>query len=101
MKLDVKSFAIASGLLWGGAVFVWTWWMLMFGTATPGDQTLIGTVYLGYTVSGAGSVIGLVWGLVDGFVGGGALALLYNWLVDRNPASQSTPAPRRGAGEKK
>jgi hypothetical protein len=100
MKLDVKALAIACGLLWGGGVFVWTWWMLIFNTATPGDPTMIGTIYLGYTVSGTGSMIGLVWGAVDGALCGALLAFLYNWLVDRNTAGQSPSAPRRSASQK-
>lgn len=100
MKLDVKSFALACGLLWGAGVFLWTWWMLIFNTVAPGDQTLIGTVYLGYTVSGAGSVIGLVWGALDGALGGAALAFLYNWLLDRNAAEKSRSMQHRGANSK-
>ncbi|RMD63974.1 MAG: hypothetical protein D6824_04545 [Planctomycetota bacterium] len=83
MKLHTPAFSVACALLWGCGVFVMTWWMLLFGTAAPGEQILLSKVYLGYTVSGAGSVIGLVWGLVDGLLGGAIFAWLYNALVDR------------------
>lgn len=83
MKLHVPAFGIACGLIWGLGVFVLTWWMMIFATAGPAEPTFIGRIYLGYTVSGAGSVIGLVWGLLDGFFGGLVFAWLYNLLIDR------------------
>jgi len=91
MKLNVPAFGIACGLLWGFGVFVLTWWMLMFGTAQPGEPTIVGRVYLGYTVSGAGSVIGLVWGLLDGLVGGLVFAWLYNTVAARLDTWRATP----------
>lgn len=100
MKFHVPAFAIACGIIWGFAVFFWTWWMLLFGTAAPGDQTLIGTVYLGYTVSGAGSVIGMVWGLVDGLIGGAVFAWLYNKLVDRLDVRFSSPTSKNNSSKK-
>jgi len=48
-----------------------------------GEVALFGRVYRGYTVSPAGSVIGLCWGLVDGLIGGGLFAWLYNVLASR------------------
>jgi len=101
MRLNVPAFGMACGLLWGGGVFVLTWWMLVFGTAQTGEPTLLGRVYLGYTVSGAGSVIGLVWGLVDGLVGGLLFAWLYNAIAGRLESmgvpsgTNSTPRPKK------
>jgi len=43
--------------------------------------TLIGRLYRGYSISPAGSVIGLLWALADGFVGGAVFAWLYNRLA--------------------
>ncbi len=82
MKLNVKALALASGLLWGVALFVLTWWVILFDGAT-GEATVIGRVYRGYEISALGSVIGLVWGFVDGLIGGAIFAWLYNLLVGR------------------
>jgi hypothetical protein len=87
MKLDTIAFAQTCALLWGGAMFFGTWWMILF-TGNTGDPTIIGRLYLGYTVSPAGSVIGLVWGLVDAAIGGWIFAWLYNSLRTRH---QSQP----------
>ena len=77
MKLNIKAFAFTCALLWGAMLFCITWWIILFDGAT-GDPTLIGAVYRGYCVSPIGSLIGLAWGLVDGFIGGAIFAWLYN-----------------------
>lgn len=82
MKLDVKAFALTCGLVWGFGLFILTWWIIAFDGAT-GDPTFIGRLYRGYTVSPAGSFIGLVWALIDGAIGGAIFAWLYNFLVGR------------------
>ena len=44
MKLDVKAFALACGLMWGVGVLALTWWLIGFEGAT-GEPTLVGRVY--------------------------------------------------------
>lgn len=82
MKLDVKAFALAGGIFWGLGLFVLTWWIIAFDGAT-GEPTLIGQVYRGYELSPLGSVVGLVWGFVDGLVGAAIFAWLYNVIAVR------------------
>ena len=60
MKLNVKAFALACGLIWGFGLFVLTWWIMLFEGATD-EITLIGRVYIGYNISALGSVFGLGW----------------------------------------
>ncbi len=83
MKLDVKAFALTCGLVWGFALFIMTWWLIALEGAT-GDSTFIGRLYLGYTLSPIGSIIGLVWAFVDGAIGGAIFAWLYNVIVGRS-----------------
>lgn len=83
MKLDIRAFALTCALLWGFGLFVLTWWIMAFDGAST-EPTLIGKVYRGYTITPGGSVIGLIWGLIDGFVGGGIFAWLYNLLASPN-----------------
>ena len=82
MRLNVKAFALTCALLWGFGVFLLTWWIIAFDGAT-GEVTWLGRVYRGYAISPAGSVIGLMWALVDGLIGGAIFAWLYNLLVGR------------------
>ena len=85
MKLDLRAFAITCSLVWGFGLFFLTWWIIMLDGPT-GEVTLIGRLYRGYSISPTGSVIGLVWALLDGFVGGAVFAWLYNWIVARSAA---------------
>jgi hypothetical protein len=85
MKLDLRAFAITCSLVWGFGLFFLTWWIIMLDGPT-GEVTLIGRLYRGYTISPGGSVIGLLWALADGFVGGAIFAWLYNRIVARSAA---------------
>lgn len=77
MKLNVKAFAFTCALFMGLGLFLVTWWIILFSGATH-EITFVGKVYRGYSISPLGSVIGLLWGLVDGLIGGAIFAWLYN-----------------------
>jgi len=82
MKLNIKAFAAAFGLIWGIGIFVLTWWIIAFEGSTE-DITFLGRVYRGYNISPAGSVIGLLWALADGAIGGAIFAWLYNLIAGK------------------
>ena len=82
MRLNVKAFALVCGLVWGLGLFLLTWWIIAFEGAT-GDVTIIGRVYRGFNISPTGSVIGLIWALADGAIGGAIFAWLYNLIAAR------------------
>ena len=79
MRLQVKSLAIAMGVLWGGC-------MLMVGVAHqiwPGYGgamlDLASSIYPGFHPGGYGeAVVGGLYGLVDGAVAGAVIAWVYN-----------------------
>ena len=77
MKLNIKGMAIAFGLVWGISLFVITWWII-FLEGSSNTPTFIGKFYIGYSLTPAGSFIGLLWGVVDGAIGGAMFAWLYN-----------------------
>ena len=81
-KLNIKAFAFASALLWGLGLFALTWWIILFDGAT-GEATFLGRIYRGYAISPVGSMIGLVYGFVDGLFGGAIFAWLYNRIAIR------------------
>jgi hypothetical protein len=60
MRLDIKTFALTCALFWGFGLFAITWWIMAFEGAT-GDVTFLGRVYLGYSISPMGSLVGLAW----------------------------------------
>jgi len=83
MKLHVKSLSMTCGLVWGAALFLLTWWIIIFEGAS-GEATFIGRVYRGYSISPTGSLIGLVWALADGLIFGAIFAWLYNLASSRS-----------------
>jgi hypothetical protein len=89
MRLNIMAFALACAIVWGLGLFALTWWIMLFDGVTR-DVTLIGRVYRGYTISPAGSLIGLVWGFVDGLLGGLVFAWIYNALAGRRAARRET-----------
>jgi len=77
MRLDVKAFGFACGILWAAAVFVATLWLMAFGY----QGALISKLdhfYFGYSFSFFGAIVGAIWGFLDGFICGAVLAWLYN-----------------------
>ncbi len=80
MKLNVKAFALACGIIWGLGVFCLTWWLIMLEGDTP-SICLLNRIYKGYTMTPVGSLIGAVWGFVDAGIGGAIFAWLYNLLA--------------------
>ena len=82
MKLNVRAFAVAFGLWWGVGIFLGTWWVIAMSGAT-GEPTFLARLYIGYEISPLGSVIGLVWGAIDGLFAGAIFAWLYNFLATR------------------
>ncbi len=50
-------------------------WLLGWGTQLVELTSLL---YIGYAPTFWGSIIGAVWGFIDGFIGGAIIAWLYN-----------------------
>jgi hypothetical protein len=87
MQLSIRALAVASGLLWGGAILLVGLINLAgvhYGTAF---LQMISSIYPGFHASRSlGDVLtGTVYGLVDGALGGLFLAWLYNIVVGRQP----------------
>ena len=88
MKLKPTALGIAGGILWGAGLMIMTW--VAMGTGyTQKLLNGIAIVYPGYSISFTGSLIGLILGFVDAFVGLYILALLYNWIIDKNNQKNS------------
>lgn len=77
-KLQALSFGMALGILWAAALFIMALVSSTKGAYGMGFVQSIGSVYLGYTSTFAGALIGAVWGFVDAFIGGAIFAWLYN-----------------------
>jgi len=86
-KLNVKAFAITCAIFMSIGFFGITWWIIFTG-GDPAAFDYIGNVYLGYSVTPIGSLVGFAWALVDGLVLGAIFAWIYNFLVDRFSAKK-------------
>lgn len=80
MKLNIKAFAITGAITWGALVCLYTWWLIVL-EGFPADPIFLSRLYPGYEISPLGSLVGLVWGLVDGLIVGAFFAWMYNRLV--------------------
>ena len=79
MALRRRALGLALGLVWGFTVMFSTLWLLFKGSSGEIISQLK-YFYLGYTFSYEGAVIGFMWGFLDGFIVGVAIAWLYNYL---------------------
>jgi hypothetical protein len=83
MRLNVKAFALACGLIWGFGILFLTWWIIFFEGAT-GEITTLGRIYRGYNITPLGSLIGMIWGFFDGLIGGAIFGWLYNLIASKS-----------------
>ena len=77
--LNKKNFGLAGGILWGSALFFVTLISLWTGYANE-LSGILKAVYPGYSISMLGSIIGLAYGFLDGFIGLYIFAWIYNVL---------------------
>lgn len=80
--LNVTNFGLAVGITFAiGALFLGlTSWLFDYGNAWV---ELMSTVYIGYSATLLGSIIGTIFAFVDGFIGGIIFAWIYNKLQGR------------------
>lgn len=75
--LNARRLGLSGGILWAVSMFIMTWASILWDYGTP-FLDLVKSFYIGYEVSPIGSVIGLGYGFLDGFIGLFLLAWLYN-----------------------
>ncbi len=79
-KLDIKALGLAIGIYWGLCCVLLGLSSTFLGFGTPLVE-LFASEYIGYKPTILGSLIGGLWGFVDGFIGGAVVAWLYNKLA--------------------
>ena len=77
--LSIRSVALTTGIFGAAAMFFLAWWLIIIGNA-EGPTTLLERMYIGYSFTPLGSVIGAIWGFVDFGIGGAIFAWLYNLI---------------------
>jgi len=87
MRFSVRTLALTCGILWAVTFFL----MALSNLVWPGYGVafldLMDSVYPGYTPGGFGSVImGSLYALLDGAIGGAVFAWLYNRILGSREA---------------
>lgn len=81
-RLDSIALGVATGTLCGLTVFAATVALLLKGGEPVGPRLgLLGQYFIGYTVTAAGSLVGLLYGFGAGFALGWLIAALRNFCV--------------------
>ena len=87
MKLRVRAFGLATGVVAGLFVFFVTLVSIWFGRGETIDALVV--PFPGFSRSIGGAIVGLIWGFVDGFIGGVLLAWLYNRFTTTHVAPKA------------
>ena len=75
--MSIRAFALTAGIFGAATMFFLAWWLILTGN-TEGPTTLLERMYIGYSFTPVGSVIGAAWGFFDFAICGAIFAWLYN-----------------------
>lgn len=76
-KLSAMGLGTALGLTWAISMFIIGMAAMLFSYGMP-MVTLMESIYIGFHPTLIGSLIGMGYGFVDGFIGGVLIAWFYN-----------------------
>ncbi len=87
MTLSVKGFAAAVAIIWAGLILLVALGHLIWPGYGGAFLDAVASIYPGYDAAPtfAGVVIGTLYGLVDGAIGGAIFAWLYNLIAAPTP----------------
>ena len=72
--MSIRALALTAGIFGAATMFILAWWLILTGNA-EGPPTLFERIYIGYSFTPMGSVIGAAWGFVDWGIAGAIFAL--------------------------
>ncbi len=75
--MSIRAFTLTAGIFGAATMFFLAWWLMLTGNA-EGPTTLLERMYIGYSFTPMGSLIGAVWGFFDFAISGAIAAWLYN-----------------------
>jgi len=80
--MSIRAFALTAGIFGAASMFFLAWWLMLIGN-DEGPTTLFERIYIGYSFTPMGSVIGAAWGFVDFTIAGAVAAWLYNKIKNK------------------
>ena len=81
MKLNIKAFGLALGIVWAVGVMIMGIIVMIFQNYGAGFVDALGSLYIGYKATVLGVVIGGAWAFVDAGIFGLVVAWVYNKLA--------------------
>jgi hypothetical protein len=81
LKLKPVALGLSLGIVWGSILFITTWLSFFTGYGKLLLEVLAGSVYPGYTISPAGSIIGFLYGFIDLLIFGTIVGWVYNKIA--------------------
>ena len=83
VEIKNRILGLVLGVVSGTGLFAETLWLVVKGGPVVGPHfSLLAQFFPGYSVTYFGSVVGLVYGFIVGYVGGWSVACLYNRFVN-------------------
>ena len=73
MELRKRAFGLAMGIVFGLGMMLGTWWLLIWGSE-GGIMSRANTLFIGYSYSWGGAIMGFIWGFIAG--------VLIAWFYD-------------------
>ena len=67
--MSIRALALTAGIFGAATMFILAWWLILTGNA-EGPPTLFERIYIGYSFTPMGSVIGAAWGFIDWGIAG-------------------------------
>ena len=83
MKLSPKALGLTCGIFWGFFLLVVTLSAVYTGYLQQFADLMVG-VYPYYAITWQGSIAGLIWGFIEGFICGVVFAWIYNYFAPGN-----------------
>ncbi len=80
MKLKPIYLGISIGTVWGFSIFITTIISHYTGYGRLFLEVLAKSIYPGYEISLTGSILGLIYGFLDGLISGSIIGFIYNRL---------------------
>ena len=78
-RLCVVALGLATGVVWG-VMMLLIGFAMMHADYGKAFFDVMASLYPGYAATVGGSFLGLLWGFVDGFIGGALVAVFYNFF---------------------
>ena len=101
MRIGIGALSVTCALIWGGAILVVATANLIWPSYGRALLELAASIYPGYQAGPSiGSVVvGTLYGLADGAIGGAVFAWLYNLLLRRSSVAASSQRSREGRAQ--